>query len=59
MIPKADGDATPRGQRPLNVFPVVYRVWASARMVQLESWFRSWVFESVYRAVGGRSSVED
>ena len=26
MIPKVDGDATPRGQRPLSVFPVVYRI---------------------------------
>ena len=34
MIPKVDGDATPLGQRPLSVLPVVYRVWASARMVQ-------------------------
>ena len=32
MIPKADGDATPLGQRPLSVLPVVYRIWASARM---------------------------
>ena len=31
MIPKADGDATPLGQR-----LVVYRIWASARMIQLE-----------------------
>ena len=30
MIPKVDGDATPLGQRPLSVLPVVYRVWASA-----------------------------
>ena len=37
MIPKGDGDATPLGQRPLSVLPVVYRV------VQLEGWFRSWV----------------
>ena len=42
MIPKTDGDATPLGQRPLSVLPVVYRVWASARMCQLESWFKSW-----------------
>ena len=42
MIPKADGDATPLGQLPLSVLPVVYRVWASARMVQLEDWFWSW-----------------
>ena len=44
MIPKADGDATPLGQRPLSVLPVVYRIWASARMIQLEleAWFRSW-----------------
>ena len=26
MIPKSDGDATPLGQRPLCVLPVVYRV---------------------------------
>ena len=58
MIPKVDGDATPLGQRPLSVLPVVYRVWASARMVQLEGWFRSWVQDSVFSAGGGRSSVE-
>ena len=42
MIPKTDGDATPLGQRPLGVLPVVYRIWASARMGQLEDWFQSW-----------------
>ena len=26
MIPNADGDATPLGQRPLSVLPIVYRV---------------------------------
>ena len=57
MIPQADGDATPLGQRPLGVLQVVYRIWASARMVQLEEWFQSWVPDSVYSA-GGRSSVE-
>ena len=31
MIPKADGDATPLGQRPVCVLPVVYRLWASVR----------------------------
>ena len=36
MIPKADGVATPLGQRPLSVLPVVYRIGASASMVQLE-----------------------
>ena len=58
IIPKADGDATPLGQRAFSVLPVVYRVWASACMVQLESWFRSWVPESVYSAGGGRSFDE-
>ena len=43
MIPKTDGDSTPLGQRPLSVLPIVYRVWASARMSQLEDWFKSWV----------------
>ena len=33
MITKTDGDATPLGQRPLCVLPIVYRIWASARMV--------------------------
>ena len=28
IIPKSDGDATPLGQRPLTVLPVVYRIWA-------------------------------
>ena len=58
MIPKTDGDATPLGQRPLSALPVVYRIWASARMGQLEDWFRFWVPDSVFSAGGGRSSVE-
>ena len=48
MIPKVDGDVTPLGQRHLSVLPVVYRVWVSARMSQLEGWFRSWVPDSVF-----------
>ena len=58
LIPKTDGDATPLGQRPLSVLPIVYCVWASARMVQLEDWFRSWVPDSFYSAGGCRSSIE-
>ena len=58
IVPKTDGDAAPLGQRPLSVLPVVYRIWASARMVQLESWFKSSVPDSVFSAWGGRGSVE-
>ena len=58
MIPKADGDSTPLGQRPLCVLPVAYRLWASVRLGHLENWFRSWVPDSVFSAGGGRSSVE-
>ena len=58
MIPKVDGDATPLGQRPLTVLPVVYRIWASARMVHLEPWFKMWVPSCVFSAGGGRSSVQ-
>ena len=58
MIPKTDGDATSLGQRPLSVLPIVYRIWASARMGQLEGWFQSWVPQSVFSAGDGRSSVE-
>ena len=58
MIPKVDGDATCLVQRPLSILPVVYRIWASARMGQQEDWFRSWVPDSVSGAGGGRSSVE-
>ena len=58
MIPKTDGDVTPLGQRPLSVLPIVYRVWASTRMLQLEDWFRSWVPDSVFSVWSGRSSVE-
>ena len=45
-------------KRPLSVLPVVYRIWASARMGQLDGWFRSWVPDSVFSAEGGRGSVE-
>ena len=48
----------PLGQRPLCVLPIVYRIWASARMGQLDGWFRSWVPDSVFSAGGGRGSVE-
>ena len=58
MIPKNDGDATPLGQRPLSVLPIVYRIGASARMGQLGDWFQSWVPDSVFSAGGGRGSVE-
>ena len=58
MIPKADGDSTPLGSRPLCVLPIAYRLWASFRLGHLEEWFRSWVPESVFSAGGGRSSVE-
>ena len=58
MIPKADGDATHLGQRPLSVLPVVYRLWASTRMGQLAGWFQSWAPASVFSAGGGRGSVE-
>ena len=58
MIPKTDGDAAPLGQRPLSVLPVVYRVWASARVSQLEGWFGFWVPDSVFSAGCGRGSVE-
>ena len=51
MIPKFDGDAAPLGQRPLSVLPVMCRIWASARMVQLEDWFRSWVPDSVKKVL--------
>ena len=57
-FPETDGDSTPLGQRPLSVLPIVYRVWASARMGQLEDWFKSWVLDSVFSAGGGRGSVE-
>ena len=40
MIPKTDGDATPFCQRPLSVLPIAYRIWASARILQLEDWCR-------------------
>ena len=58
MIPKTNGNATPLGQRPLSVLPVVYRIWAATRMGQLEGWFKSWVPDSVFSAGGGRGSVE-
>ena len=39
IIPKADGDSTPLGQRHLSVLLVVYRLWASLRLGHLREWF--------------------
>ena len=39
MIPKAEGDSTPLGQRPLCVLPVVYRLWAFICLAHLKDWF--------------------
>ena len=54
MIPKAYGDSTPLGQRPLSVLPVVYRLWASLRLGHM----REWLPKSVYSLRNGLSSVE-
>ena len=40
------------------MLPVVYRIWASARMVQLDGWFKSRVPDSVFGVGDARSSVE-
>ena len=58
MIPKADGDSTSLGQRPLSVLPVVYRLWASLRLGHLREWVLGWVPQSVYSLGNGLSSVE-
>ena len=58
MIPKTDGDATPLGQRPLSVLPVVYRIWASARMGSWRAGFSHGYQILVVSAGGGGGSVE-
>ena len=58
MIPKADGDSTPLGQRSLSVLPVVYRLWASLRLGHLGEWVEVWLPKSVYSLGNGLSSVE-
>ena len=58
MIPKADGDSAPLGQRPLSVLPVVYRLWASLRLGHLREWVEEWLPKSVYSLGNGLSSVE-
>ena len=58
MIPKADGDSTPLGQRPLSVLPVVYRLWASLRLGHLREWVEEWLPRSVFSLGNGLSSVE-
>ena len=58
MIPKADGDSTPLGQRPLSVLRVVCRLWASLRLGHLREWVDGWLPESVFSLGNGLSSVE-
>ena len=58
MIPKADGDSTPLGHRPLRVLPVVCRLWASLRLGHFRDWVEGWLPESVFSLGNGLSSVE-
>ena len=58
MVPKADGDSTPPGQRPLSVLPVVCRLWASLRLRHLREWVVGWLSKSVFSLGSGLSSVE-
>ena len=58
MIPKADGDSTSLGQRPLSVLPVVYRLWASLELGHLREWVERWLPQSVFSLGNGLSSVE-
>ena len=58
MIPKADGDSTPLGQRFLSVLPVVDRLGASLRLGHLREWVEVWLPKSVYSLGNGLSSVE-
>ena len=53
MIPKAVGDSSPLGQRPLSVLPVVHRSWASLRLGNLREWVLGWVPQSVYSLGNG------
>ena len=58
MIPKADGDSSPLGQRPLSVLPVVYRLWASLRLGHLRELVEGWLRKSVFSLGNGLYSVE-
>ena len=58
MTPKADGNSTPLGQRPLGVLPVVCRLWASLRLGHLREWVEGWLPKSVFSLGNGLSSVE-
>ena len=57
VIPKADGDSTPLGQRHLSVLPVVYRLWASLRLGHLREWVEGWLPRLVFSLGNGLSSV--
>ena len=58
MSPKADGDSTSLGQRPLSVLPVVYRLWASLRLGHLREWVEGWVPKSLFSLGNVLSSVD-
>ena len=57
MVPKAEGESFPLGQRPLCVLPVVYRIWASVRLAHLKRLVLFLFPDSVFSAGKGVSSV--
>ena len=58
FIPKADGDSTPLGQRPLSVLPEVYRLRASLMLGHLQEWVQGSESKSVCSLGNGVFSVE-
>ena len=43
-------DATPLGQEPLCVLPVVYKLWASVGLQQMSERCEGWLLESAFSA---------
>ena len=52
MIPEAEGDSTPLGQRPLCVSTVIFRIRTSVRSAHIQDWFYSGVPRLIFSVLG-------
>ena len=54
FIHKPDTDEqNPLSFRVLSILPVLYRLWAKARLADLQAWIASWATEELFSAVEG------
>ncbi|CAE8583822.1 unnamed protein product [Polarella glacialis] len=57
LIPKPHGTG-PDDLRPISIAPLLYRIWASVRAADLNTWQLSWIPDCLHGGVSGRQGSD-